>query len=298
MATIQEQEDLIARLKFTPRTYRISLWGYGGETVMGTVSRKIYDYFKYRRLDLADYAWNYDYADDHNIPEEFQPFPPGSWYECDDIAHTNGVARDGGTLQIDDELGNTVIQESLEAFDGGENSLEWCCDDEAWIDGQPNGTVVFIGKSNEKGTFFEADLPLTEPFDVTKLQLTYDDVDGDELITQVIYNGEEIDNWGGSTDGKSSDFGFYIAGSRRDGRWESYRNLDDIEYELTPWFPARCPPYRTGVYQVETKDKYRYQALWTGTNWVNTYTEEENYNNPDQQIAVKQWQGLTRDPDL
>ena len=39
MATIDEQEKLIAHLKFTPRTYKIQLWGYGGEYVMGTVPR-------------------------------------------------------------------------------------------------------------------------------------------------------------------------------------------------------------------------------------------------------------------
>ena len=40
MATTDEHEKLIAHLKFTPRTYKIQLWGYGGEYVMGTVDRK------------------------------------------------------------------------------------------------------------------------------------------------------------------------------------------------------------------------------------------------------------------
>ena len=43
---LAEQQKLIEVLKFTPRTYKIQLWGYGGEYVMGTVDRKIYDYFK------------------------------------------------------------------------------------------------------------------------------------------------------------------------------------------------------------------------------------------------------------
>jgi hypothetical protein len=33
--------------------------------------------------------------------------------------------------------------------------------------------VVFIGRSNEKGTFFDAELPLTLPFDQEKLTLVY-----------------------------------------------------------------------------------------------------------------------------
>ena len=70
MATQEEQQQLIDTLKFTPRTYRISMWGYGGERVMGTVDPKIYDYFRHRRLDLSDYAWNSDYAEENNIPED------------------------------------------------------------------------------------------------------------------------------------------------------------------------------------------------------------------------------------
>ena len=52
MSTINEQEHLIQVLKFTPRTYKIQMWGYGGEYVMGSVDRKIYDYFRHRRLDV------------------------------------------------------------------------------------------------------------------------------------------------------------------------------------------------------------------------------------------------------
>ena len=41
MATTEQQQLLIDTLKFTPRTYTIQMWGYGGEKVMGTVDRKI-----------------------------------------------------------------------------------------------------------------------------------------------------------------------------------------------------------------------------------------------------------------
>ena len=82
---LQEQEQLIEVLKFTPRTYKVRLWGYGGEYVMGTVSREIYDYFRERRLSVEDFAWNYDYAEENDIPEEMWPFTPGSWHECDNM---------------------------------------------------------------------------------------------------------------------------------------------------------------------------------------------------------------------
>lgn len=299
MATLEQKEQLLEVLKFTPRTYKISMWGYGGETVMGTVDRKIYDYFKHRRLDLSDFAWDSDYADDNDIPEDMWPFPPGSWYECDDMGHAGGVSRNAGTLQIEDENGTVIYEHRLEDLSGLDKEPEFCCNDEAWIDSKPAGTVVFIGRSNEKGTFFEGEIELTAPFNIELLQLGYDDIDGEEIINSVYYDDEDIDNNGGSTDGKSSDFGMYIAHSQKEhGKWEKYNNMDDLEYEMTEWFPKKINPARNGVYMVKTagKNSYTYQCKWTGSKWVSSYTEEDDYATADE-IKIKEWQGLAKDPD-
>lgn len=292
MATLEEQNKLVEVLKFTPRTYKIMLWGYGGEYVMGTVERKIYDYFKRRRLSVMDYAW--DSGEDLQVPEEMQPFPPGSWYECSDMCHISGVDRSCGTLEIQDENGNTVYQKSTEDITGwqddeGNPEPEWSCNEEVWIDEKEPGTVVFIGVSSEKGTFFEADLELTAPFDPGKLTLIYDEVDGNEIINCVEYDGVELDNYGGDTNGKSSDFGFYVAGTQKDGKWERYKDMDDIEYSLTDWFPAKINPVHNGKYNVKTKDGYSYQAMWNGEFWHNDWNEEK--------IKIKEWQGIDHDPD-
>lgn len=289
MATNQEKEELLEILKFTPRTYRLTIWGYGGEKVMGTVDRKIYEYFKHRRLDVSDFAWNYDYAEENNIPEEMFPFYPGEWHDCDNIGHAYGVSMNAGTIQISDEKGNTVYERSLEDCDGCDDSPGLCCGDEIWIDSQTPGTVVFIGSSNEKGTFFEGDINLRAPFDIEKLEINYDEVDGEEMVTSIYYDGEEIENEGSNTDGKSSDFGFYVAGSLKDGKWEKYQNMDDIVYPMTDWFPSSVNPVREGVYMVKTDDGYTYQAKWTGKNWANTWSDEE--------IKIEEWQGLSIDPD-
>ena len=47
-----EHEQLIEVLKWTPRTYSIQAWGYGGEVVMGRVDRKIYNYFQIGRAHV------------------------------------------------------------------------------------------------------------------------------------------------------------------------------------------------------------------------------------------------------
>ncbi len=292
MATKEEKQELVEILKFTPRTYKVRLWGYGGEHVMGTVDRKVYDYFRKHRIDLSEFAWDGVYAEENNVPEDMQPFYPGAWHDCDNMGHCWGVDRSAGTIQVDDENGNTVYEKSLDdivGYDEENPEPEWSCGEEVWIDSQPAGTVVFIGTSSEKGTFFEADLELKMPFDPSKLCLHYDEVDGNEIITSVSYDGEELNNDGGDTNGKSSDFGFYIAGSQKDGKWERYRNMDDIEYGLSDWFPAKTKPVREGKYNVKTKDGYSYQAIWNGTFWHNDWNE--------QKIKVTEWQGIAYNPD-
>lgn len=301
MSTIQEQEKLIEVLKFTPRTYKIRLWGYGGEYVMGTVDRKIYDYFKERRLDISEFAWDSDYADANNIPEEMQPFYPGSWHDCDDMGHCWGVDRSAGTLQVEDENGEVVYEKRLEDICGmgvdEENpeasEPEWAGGDEIWIDMKEPGTVVFVATSSEKGTFFEGDLELKTPFNPGKISLCYDEIDGNEIITSVTYNEEDVDNWGGDTSGKGTDHAFYIAGSnKQDGKgYERYRNMDDIEYTTTDWFPKKIKPVREGHYEVKTKDGYTYRANWNGEDWYNTWGDD-----PDK-VKIKEWRGIAYNPD-
>ena len=221
---LAEQQKLIEVLKFTPRTYKISMWGYGGERVMGTVDKAIWDYCNDNQVDLSEIAWSdEDTVEEMGLDVDMMPFPPGSWYECDDMGHINGVSRSAGTLQIEDENGKTVFEKSLDDITGGgcDGEPDWCCNDEVWAGSKPEGTVVFIGVSNEKGTFFEADIELRAPFDITKLELHYDEFDGEEIVTGIVYDGEDIDNWGGSTDGKSSDMNMVIITDDQ-GNWERY----------------------------------------------------------------------------
>ena len=204
---LAEKQKLIEVLKFTPCTYKISMWGYGGEKVMGTVKKKVWNYCMKNSVDLQEIAW----GDEDTVQEEMGldldqlPFTPGQWYECDDMAHVNGVSRSSGTIQIENEKGDTIFEKSFDDCDGGDGSPAWSCQDEVWVGSRKKGEVVFIGSSNEKGTFFEGEFELRAPFDIEKLELYYDEVDGEEIVNSVMYDGEEIDNNGGSTDGKSSD---------------------------------------------------------------------------------------------
>jgi hypothetical protein len=238
MATKEEQQQLIDTLKFTPRTYKIQMWGYGGEKVMGRVDPRAWDYCLKNRVDLVDLAWGYEYSEENNLDDEQLPFTPGSWYECDSMGHVNGVSRNAGTIQIEDENGNTVFEKSFDDCDGCEDSPQWSCQDEVWVGMAKKGEVVFIGSSNEKGTFFEGEIELRAPFDIEKLELYYDEIDGEEIINCVYYDGEEIENNGGCTDGKSSDMNM-VRITDDEGNWERYElpEEENLQIDLNQGLP-------------------------------------------------------------
>jgi hypothetical protein len=322
MATKAEKQQLIDTLKFTPRTYQISMWGYGGEKVMGRVDPKVWDYCIKHRVNLVDLAWGDEdiFQDEQGLDLDQLPYYPGQWYECDSMAHTHGVSRGAGTIQITDENGATVFEKSLDDCDGASDSPGWSCQDETWIGQAKKGEVVFIGSSNEKGTFFEGSIELRAPFDIEKLILYYDEVDGEELVNSVYYDDEEIENYGGSTDGKSSDMDM-VRVTDDAGNWERYElpetddpadstaseswdpaaELDKILVEFdeldddvkTDWFPKKIKPVRAGLYETRTTVKPAWpfpaeQMLeWTGKNWKD---DEGNIIK-----EVIEWRGL-REP--
>jgi len=302
-----EQQKLIEVLKFTPRTYKISMWGYGGEKVMGTVDKAVWDYCNQHQVDLSEIAWgDEDTAQDEmGLDLDMLPFPPGSWYECDSMGHISGVSRDAGTLQIEDENGETVFEKSFDDITGGgcDGEPDWCCDDEVWIGSRKAGEVVFVGSSNEKGTFFEGNIELRAPFDITKLELHYDEFDGEEIITSVVYDGEDIDNWGGSTSGKSSDMNMVLL-TDDDGNFERYAP------EEKDW---GHPPCGSGPSDWEKSPKFKfakvkptvkgwYGAVWRsfGTTygtlyWNGTDFGEWEYGQFKPVTGVDTWQGYNWD---
>jgi hypothetical protein len=304
---LAEQQKLIEVLKFTPRTYKISMWGYGGEKVMGTVDKAVWDYCNQHQVDLSEIAW----GDEDTAQEEMGldldmlPFPPGSWYECDSMGHISGVSRDAGTLQIEDENGETVFEKSFDDIGGGgtDGDPDWCCDDEVWIGSRKAGEVVFVGSSNEKGTFFEGNIELRAPFDITKLELHYDEFDGEDIVTSVVYDGEDVDNWGGSTDGKSSDMNMVLL-LDDDGNFERYAP------EEKDW---GHPPCGSGPSDWEKSPKFKfskvkptvegwYGAVWRsfGTTygtlyWNGTDFGEWEYGQFKPVTGVDTWQGYNWD---
>jgi hypothetical protein len=307
MATKEEKQQLIDTLKFTPRTYKISLWGYGGEKVMGTVDAKVWDYCMTNAVNLQDIAWSDEdtVQDDMGLDLDQLPFTPGQWYECDDMAHTNGVSRNAGHIQIEDENGTTIFEKSLEDCDGADDSPGWSCQDEAWVGmGKKAGDVVFIGSSNEKGTFFEGDIELRAPFDIEKLVLYYDEVDGEELVNCVYYDDEEVENYGGSTDGKSSDMDM-VRITNDAGDWERYEPEEKdwghpkfgpspSDWESSPQFKfKKHKPVHSGYYRCN----FGYGSTYGSLYWNGEFFGDWEYGKfvPKSWDSIVSWQGYNWD---
>lgn len=302
-----DHEKLIEVLKFTPCTYTLSIGGYGGESYAGRVDKATYDYFKSKKIDIEEYAtdWDNKFSD---VPRELQPFSPGSPYDCDSLFHISGPELSNlNLIQVTDEHGNdhwecaAGINELEDAGVEVNESGGYDFDDIA------NDEVIFWGGQGEKGSFFEGEIELTAPFDPAKLSISYENCDGWWIISNVEYDGEYIDGSNGySTTGKwtenkwilGDDVEAYDSVSRED-------QDEDVEVEeeistwpevldpvKTDWFPADVNPVYVGEYEVDLGADVMWpntrilRANWTGSSWE--LCEEA--------VVIHAWRGLANNP--
>lgn len=201
MATEQEKEELMQTLKFIPRKYRVELVGRGGEIVMGKVAEKVYDYFEENAVDIEEFAGDWD--GELAVPEEFHPFNPGDWHDCDNIAHETGVDMSSGEIVVFDETGAIVWTCDLDLTQLEQQGVKASSSEEVYpADDLAAGDCYYIGQSIEKGLFFGGEFEIRAPFDPKLLELSYGDYDGWELCSSVAYNGEFIDSNDYDTSGK------------------------------------------------------------------------------------------------
>lgn len=177
------------------RTIRIKIYGYGGELTAGTLSDDAY-------MDMLDY-------DSENGIQSLE------WYEMDDLVHAYGVHPDGAVIEVIDVDTDEVIYEGeLGELNGDPFDL-----DELYF--EPTEDNIIVCLNSEKGLFFDGTIELgdDDEFDIENIKLTLKDIliedegqdlsVGHEIVNEVTYNGEEIDNMGGETRGKSFDVHFF-----------------------------------------------------------------------------------------
>ena len=144
----------------------------------------------------------------------------GNWYEApDQIDHVWGVSADNARVTIEKVASMEAWPqpEVLEEIVDGEDIFELnnrIGDQTDWqvelVDSseepQPypdKGDYVFQFQSVEKGCFFEAIIETPALIDLHKLKFIVDEAaNGEDTLFGITYDGEEVDNDGGDTNGK------------------------------------------------------------------------------------------------
>ena len=209
MATKAQKQELIEALKAEKQKFEIHLTGYGGEIVLGRITKEQYEFWKDRE-DLEEFTGDWD--DEMDIPEEMKFFSSGSWYECDDLAHENGCEFSNACwVTVYDKDNNEVFSCPLD-FTELENKgvfVDGIAQDEYRVQWDSDSKHYFLGQNFEKGTFQTYEVE-DYKFNPQKLNFQINDIEGWTLVTGVSYMSEELDDTGGySTTGKSCDFKVY-----------------------------------------------------------------------------------------
>lgn len=228
MATSEEKQETIDALK-GPRFYQVQLNGYGGESAYISISKEAYEFWKpiveeHYDSDLVNYAVNddpddYDFEDIESVPpeadfltdEEGYKYP---WYEApNEYVHQYGVEYSSAYMHVDEvesaEYGadviNEVVNENMQEYlDGVMESIDYEVDIvESDEDYGEEGDYTLQFYSSEKGCFFDGLIETYGEFDPKKLRVIITEYpNGEDVVTSVEYDGVEVDNNGGDTNGK------------------------------------------------------------------------------------------------
>lgn len=323
MATKKEKQELVDILKFTPIKVRMLIQGYGGEAYAGKVDRKVYNFFKEKKIDIEEYASAWD--DTFNVPAELQPFTPGAPFECDNLFHASGAElSDLNEIRIENaDTGEVIWEHNMGWSDLEDSGVIVDQFDDVDFDDLPEGEVVFWGGQGEKGCFFDAEFELRTPFDPKKLTIKFETCNGWHIVNYVEYDDEDLEGSDGySTTGKWAEHKWILGGDEEvyesvsqedldeedvptlDGEemqaqeaideYDPAAELDDIwEDQKTDWFDSSIKPERKGEYECEFKVvtwpwPAQRMCEWTGRSWKDLNGEKIK--------GEFKWRGLKFDP--
>jgi hypothetical protein len=236
MATSEEKQELVDQLS-GPRYYRVLIQGYGGESAYMSISKEAHDFWNAHNEEHGDHDMvQYMIADDldecefedlDGVPVEAQflndpddDMYKRPWYESHtEFEHTYGAEYGSARIDIDEvadgEYNADNIREVISMMDVTElndevgEETEWeteliemgCCE-------EPEAEYIAQLYSSEKGCFFDGIIETFGEFDPKKLKIfTTEFLNGEDTITEVHYDGVEVDNNGGDTNGK----GYYAS---------------------------------------------------------------------------------------
>lgn len=231
MATTEEKQELVDTLS-GPRFYRIQLTGYGGESAYMSISKEAHDFWKkhsdeHGDNDLVEYMLceeidECDFEEIQEVPNEAQFLHDVEddnykrpWYESHtEFEHTHGVEYSSAHLYVDEVASDDYNASTITEVISGKDLQEYigtleeesnyelelvemgCCE-------TPDHKYIAQMYSIEKGTFFDGRIETVGDFDPRKLKIhTTEYLNGEDTVTEVYYNGVEVDNDSGDSNGK------------------------------------------------------------------------------------------------
>ena len=180
--------------------YYLMVGPYGGKHTIGTIPKKVAEYWLDKGADAFD---KYMLDDDHDkinksgtIPEEYQ-LPV--WYELNNVGHvSSAIFCNSNTLTV---LDVTKLDENVYIEKGTEVAKIEMTDD--MIGNSDVNTMkltdeeyVVYGASNDTGFCKFELLKTDEPFESSKLKFYVSAWNKFKLVMGINYNGEDLDNEG------------------------------------------------------------------------------------------------------
>jgi len=228
--TSEENKELVDTIK-GPRFYRISLYGYGGEASYLKLTEDQYNFWKnhideHGDGDAVNYVVNAEDEDFgfDNISEldESMKFlsdedGPRPWYEAPtQFTHQYGIDYNSARITIEEVDSADYSATHIRDVVDGEDLKEWVDGIQAQDDYKTEITEMGVDEgedlepdyvlqmySAEKGSFYDGIIETVGKFDPKKLKIyTSEYLNGDDTVQTIEYDGVEIDNQGGDTNGK------------------------------------------------------------------------------------------------
>lgn len=233
MATLEEKQETLDRIK-GPRYYQIQLWGYGAEHAYASISKEAHDFWKpiveeHGDSDLVNYMLNaeegdFDFENIDSVPPEANFLSDdeegvgacSQWYEMPgEFEHSHSVGINSARIEVNEVDGLDYSSKHIDTVIEGEELDELADrigEESDWEnelletvgDTYPDkGTYVVQMLSMEKGTFFDGVIETVGEFDPKKLKIQYSETtNGEDIVRGITYDGVEVDNNGGDTNGK------------------------------------------------------------------------------------------------
>jgi hypothetical protein len=217
LATTEEKVELVETLK-GPRYYRIQINGYGGESAYMSISKEAHDFWNAHNEEHGDHDMvQYMIADDleecefddlDTVPVEAQflndpedDMYKRPWYESHtEFEHTYGAEYGSAYISVEE-----VESEEYSASNINEVMYNESISDLNDVVGEE---TEWAHELVEMGCFFDGVIETIGDFDSKKLKVfTTEFLNGEDTITEVHYDGVEVDNNGGDTNGK----GYYAS---------------------------------------------------------------------------------------